>query len=397
MRVERFSLFFPPTILRVARGETEYTIGAIPAGGYVKITGMNPEEIDGLDPEVVAARLLQPAAVEADRGDLRRAGREHRDRVRAVLGDPLLGQHQRGALGKPQSRSVHERRRRDHLGAPIERARAGRRCAEAGRSYRRGGRRRATATSRAHDRGPSLRGRARRGLPRGHAGGADGPPSRTDAAVSVYPRYDKEAEKRMLVGFEFAEAAKSAPARSAPLELRCTRCGLDDEHADLGYVHAFTSSKVRQQFHSIVGITEIAHETVVAGAGYALVFLGLHFAHPRGRQPLSVSAAGRWSCPVGAGREGARKTGLGRCDVALQLGGARAARFSCDQRGQQRHQPARRLTYMSRLSPSGECTQTQLLTSGPKRSGSAGPNRASSSDWRSSSISSHSPAAPSRQ
>src|SRR5271155_5004542 len=52
MRVERFSLFFPPTLLRVRRGETEYAIGAIPAGGYVKITGMNPEEIKDLDPEV---------------------------------------------------------------------------------------------------------------------------------------------------------------------------------------------------------------------------------------------------------------------------------------------------------------------------------------------------------
>jgi regulator of sigma E protease len=37
--------------------------------------------------------------------------------------------------------------------------------------------------------------------------------------------------------------------------------------------HAFTSEKVRHEFHSIIGITEIAHETVVAGAGFALVFL----------------------------------------------------------------------------------------------------------------------------
>ena len=44
MRVEKFSLFFPPTILSRKRGETEYAIGAIPAGGYVKITGMNPDE-----------------------------------------------------------------------------------------------------------------------------------------------------------------------------------------------------------------------------------------------------------------------------------------------------------------------------------------------------------------
>src|SRR4051794_7646692 len=44
MRVERFSLFFPPLLVRKKIGETEYAIGAIPAGGYVKISGMNPSE-----------------------------------------------------------------------------------------------------------------------------------------------------------------------------------------------------------------------------------------------------------------------------------------------------------------------------------------------------------------
>jgi regulator of sigma E protease len=44
MRVERFFLFFGPTIFSFRRGETEYGIKSIPLGGYVKITGMNPEE-----------------------------------------------------------------------------------------------------------------------------------------------------------------------------------------------------------------------------------------------------------------------------------------------------------------------------------------------------------------
>lgn len=44
MRVERFFLFFGPTIWSFKRGETEYGVKAIPIGGYVKITGMNPEE-----------------------------------------------------------------------------------------------------------------------------------------------------------------------------------------------------------------------------------------------------------------------------------------------------------------------------------------------------------------
>jgi regulator of sigma E protease len=45
MRVERFFLFFPPKLVSVKRGETEYGIGAIPAGGFVKISGMNPDEV----------------------------------------------------------------------------------------------------------------------------------------------------------------------------------------------------------------------------------------------------------------------------------------------------------------------------------------------------------------
>ncbi|MBI4898821.1 MAG: site-2 protease family protein [Actinobacteria bacterium] len=59
MRVERFSLFFPPAILKIRRGETSYEIGAVPLGGFVKITGMNPEE--ELPPEVLPrAYFRQP-------------------------------------------------------------------------------------------------------------------------------------------------------------------------------------------------------------------------------------------------------------------------------------------------------------------------------------------------
>lgn len=50
MRVERFFLFFGPTIWSFKRGETEYGVKSIPLGGYVKITGMTPEE--EIPPEV---------------------------------------------------------------------------------------------------------------------------------------------------------------------------------------------------------------------------------------------------------------------------------------------------------------------------------------------------------
>jgi regulator of sigma E protease len=45
MRVERFSLFFGPMWIKRTIGETEYGIATIPLGGYVKITGMTPNEV----------------------------------------------------------------------------------------------------------------------------------------------------------------------------------------------------------------------------------------------------------------------------------------------------------------------------------------------------------------
>ena len=60
MRVEKFYLFFPPKLAAFTRGETEYGIGMIPLGGFVKITGMNPEEVI---PEEVADRAYYRAPV----------------------------------------------------------------------------------------------------------------------------------------------------------------------------------------------------------------------------------------------------------------------------------------------------------------------------------------------
>lgn len=46
MRVDQFSIGFPPKIFGVRRGETEYVVGATPLGGYVKIAGMIDESMD---------------------------------------------------------------------------------------------------------------------------------------------------------------------------------------------------------------------------------------------------------------------------------------------------------------------------------------------------------------
>jgi regulator of sigma E protease len=46
MRVEQFSIGFPPKIWSFKKGETEYALSAIPLGGYVKISGMIDESLD---------------------------------------------------------------------------------------------------------------------------------------------------------------------------------------------------------------------------------------------------------------------------------------------------------------------------------------------------------------
>ena len=46
VRVEKFSIGFPPKIFGFKYGETEYCLSALPLGGYVKISGMIDESLD---------------------------------------------------------------------------------------------------------------------------------------------------------------------------------------------------------------------------------------------------------------------------------------------------------------------------------------------------------------
>ncbi len=46
MRVEAFSIGFPPKLFSFTKGDTEYQIGATPLGGYVKISGIIDESLD---------------------------------------------------------------------------------------------------------------------------------------------------------------------------------------------------------------------------------------------------------------------------------------------------------------------------------------------------------------
>lgn len=46
MRVDKFSIGFPPKIFSFKKGETQYVLGATPLGGYVSIAGMIDESMD---------------------------------------------------------------------------------------------------------------------------------------------------------------------------------------------------------------------------------------------------------------------------------------------------------------------------------------------------------------
>jgi len=64
IKVEKFSLGFPPNIISRKVGETTYCVGVIPLGGYVKMAGENPQEQStGAPDEFMSKSVAQRAAV----------------------------------------------------------------------------------------------------------------------------------------------------------------------------------------------------------------------------------------------------------------------------------------------------------------------------------------------
>lgn len=64
IRVDKFSLGFPPNIFSKKFGETTYCIGLIPLGGYVKMAGENPDEQStGATDEFMSKTVGQRVAV----------------------------------------------------------------------------------------------------------------------------------------------------------------------------------------------------------------------------------------------------------------------------------------------------------------------------------------------
>ena len=275
MRVERFSLFFPPKLAGVRRGETEYMVGAIPAGGYVKITGMNPEEGREMDLRVAVrayfmqlpwkrvvtilagpgvnlliAFLLFWAVLFAGsfNGALTLEGVNPKLRTLQQVATTAVGGVEAGmpaaaALRKGDRIVAIDGRRVDQAGAV--RAISAHRCAGAAVAgcsaktpvavtVRRGGR---------------------------------------ELNLSIAPRYDARV-KRMLLGFLFAPppVRSFGPLAAAGASLREMWAMTTTTFS--GLAKALTSAKERKQISSIIGIGQVAEQAVAEGPGRAFVVIG---------------------------------------------------------------------------------------------------------------------------
>lgn len=274
MRVERFSLFFPPRLIGRKVGETDYAFGAIPAGGYVKITGMTIEELRDTDLRIAARGYALQAPWK---------------RIAVILAGPgvniviafllfwlvLLSGDVHGSIALENlDPGVHTASSAAQVRA-VEPGHPADGVLQAGDRIVRVDGRPATIVSTVAtiyaDRCPGkLVEGCRAATPVRLLVARHG----RELALSVYPRYSAKVHPaRMLIGFEFAELARSfslGAAASAALR----EMWHNTSYTLTRYIKAVTESKTRKQLHSIIGITEIGHETVAAGAGYAFVFLG---------------------------------------------------------------------------------------------------------------------------
>jgi regulator of sigma E protease len=259
MRVERFFLFFGPTIWSFKRGETEYGVKSIPIGGYVKITGMNPEE--DVPPEVahrsyyrqkVWKRIVVVAAGPAVNIVLAFAilfgvywanGREEiQQSVGVVRSAPAVKVLQPG----------------DHIVAVD-----GHRYADLSTEER------------------LVKFSETVGSHKCEGKQVDGCVAKTPVRLqvrrdgelktfTVYPRYDSEA-KRALVGFSYGSVNHPIGAGTAAKE-----AGDAIWEVASGTFHVFThlfESQQREQVSGVVGISDVGHQVIEKGLERALLLL----------------------------------------------------------------------------------------------------------------------------
>jgi regulator of sigma E protease len=262
MRVERFFLFFGPTIWSFKRGETEYGIKSIPIGGYVKITGMNPEE--EVPPEheenayfrkPVWKRIVVVAAGPA---------------VNIVLAFLLLAGVY-WANGRPEvDQSVGEVK--PHMPAAKVLQPGDRIVAIDGKRFP------GLSTEDRLERFGKAVGEHRCAGKQVDSCRAITPVRievERNGAVktfTVYPRYDKEAG-RALIGFSYGTSTRELGAGAAASEAADAMWSVAT-----GTFHVFThlfEEKQRKQVSGVVGISDVGHQVVEKSLERALLLLAL--------------------------------------------------------------------------------------------------------------------------
>jgi regulator of sigma E protease len=274
MRVERFSLFFPPLIAKYKpkNSETEYAIGAIPLGGYVKITGMNPAE--DIPPDVLPRSYFRQPVWK---------------RIVVILAGPMvnivLAFLILWVLILSQGTTKPALAVRDvQQGTPAAQTlRPGDRIlsVDGVRGFEPG-----LGTSAIDKRADALRKRidAHRCAGRLTDGCVAATPARIvvlragqRVALSVRPRYDAQA-KRMLVGFSFGQKVDVGSGEAASLAITgmwdVTKLTVDR------IVKLFYDSKARDEVSGVVGSYEATRQsfefdTVQAFSVLALISLSL--------------------------------------------------------------------------------------------------------------------------
>jgi len=261
MRVERFFLFFGPTIWSFKRGETEYGVKAIPLGGYVKISGMNPEE--NVPPEHAENAYFRKPVWK---------------RIVVVAAGPLVNIVLAflilfvvfAACGKPE---ITQRVAKVEPGPAAKVLHKGDEVvAIDGKSF---------AALDAEERLVRFA-----NLVKSHKC-ADGQQPGCLAAtpvvltirrdgqvrtIAVRPHYDK-AEKRMLIGFRYQEDR-------APVTLggAFSEAGRGVSAVATATIHRIThifESQQRKEIHGVVGISDVGHQVVETGLEKSLILLAL--------------------------------------------------------------------------------------------------------------------------
>jgi regulator of sigma E protease len=272
MRVDRFSVFFPPKLLSFKRGETEYALGLIPAGGYVRIAGMSPEEAEKMSPEdaprafcnqapwkravvilagpgmnILAAFVLFFAVIAS--GDSN--GNYALWRLNPSIDLVAPGTTVEGVVsGTPAATTL---RPGDHITAVD-------------------GREASFPALRAATTQDTCPGRLAQGClgtrpievtvqRKGHA-----------LSLSITPAYDASTRSMafgFLAGLEPAHLGAGSAALDTLREIPATAASMVT-----GLAHALTSSHARKEVSSIVGVTVVTDKAVAAGWGLALVVLG---------------------------------------------------------------------------------------------------------------------------